>query len=130
MSSSEESENEYDEWTTRDSNTEQLAASILDKKDELLGDDQSQDYLAIMRRATRKISTIKQLQQEFPVRVRNTITVLTPNKATIASFDPESNGKCAKNEEKCALTRFHDFFCCLIRSYQCNAILSEFYVES
>ena len=83
MSSSEESENEYDEWTTRDSNTEQLAASILDKKDELLGDDQSQDYLAIMRRATRKISTIKQLQQEFPVRVQNAITVLTSNRCLI-----------------------------------------------
>ena len=72
MSSSEESEDEDNDWTTRDYNTEQLAASILDKKDELLGDDQNQDYLAIMRRATRKISTIKQLQQEFPARVPKT----------------------------------------------------------
>ena len=77
MSSSEGSEEETDDWMARDSKAEKRAKSLLDKKpaQNLLGDTQNDDdYLSIMRRASRKISVLKQLQQEFPDRVRRDAT--------------------------------------------------------
>jgi len=72
MSSSEDEDSEEEganAWENRDSYTEALAVTLLDKKRDMLGtgeNEKTEDYLTLIHRCSRKISTIKQLQQEFP----------------------------------------------------------------
>ena len=82
-SSSEESDELTNELTDtfegRDSYAEALAVSLLNREDKtvdmLNADNQKEDYLSVIRRASRKISSVKQLQSEFPGMEVNTADI-------------------------------------------------------